>query len=348
MIEQTDFLRNLWYFAFPSKKLPPKKLLKKELLGEPILFGRTSLGHPFAIRNICPHRGIPLSYGRFDGQEIECAYHGWRFDSQGKCKLIPSLTQDQQLNLENFGVPAYPVKEVQGNLWIYMPENFQRINPQLDIPLVTGFPSDRPPQATETFQFPCHIDHAVIGLMDPAHGPFVHKSWWWRTKGEMFEKSKVFDPLPYGFTMRRHKLLRKSFGYHILGGHPEVEISFHLPGIRIEVTQTDKHTLCNLTTVTPINANHTEVTTMFYWTTPWISFLKPFLIPLVRKFMNQDREMVIKQQEGLKYNPALTLIKDADTQARWYYQIKREFAKAVREQREFINPIQSQVLSWRS
>jgi phenylpropionate dioxygenase-like ring-hydroxylating dioxygenase large terminal subunit len=348
MVLQTDFLRNLWYFAFPSQKLQPQRIITKELLGEPILFGRTTAGQPFAIRNICPHRGIPLSYGRFDGVELECAYHGWRFDHQGKCKLIPSLTQDQQLNLENFGVPAYPVKEVQGNLWIYMPKDFQHIKPQLDVPLVAGFASDRPAQAIQTFQFPCHIDHAVVGLMDPAHGPFVHKSWWWRTKGKMFEKSKVFDPAPYGFTMRRHKLLRKSLGYHILGGHPEVEISFHLPGVRIEVTQTDKHTLCNLTTVTPINANHTEVTTMFYWTTPWISFLKPLLVPFVRNFMNQDREMVIKQQEGLKYNPPLMLIKDADTQARWYYQIKREFAKAVSENREFINPIQSQTLSWRS
>jgi len=33
---------------------------------------------------------------------------------------------------------------------------------------------------TETQTFHCGIDHAVIGLMDPAHGPYVHAHWWWR------------------------------------------------------------------------------------------------------------------------------------------------------------------------
>jgi hypothetical protein len=42
------------------------------------------------------------------------------------------------------------------------------------------------------------------------------------------------------------------------------------------------------------------------------------------------------------------LIRDADTQAKCYYQIRAEFEKANAEQREFINPVKSQTLHWRS
>lgn len=58
--------------------------------------------------------------------------------------------------------------------------------------------------------------------------------------------------------------------------------------------------------------------------------------------------MVVKQQIGLKYNPPLMLIRDADTQAKWYYQLRSEFIKSHSEKRDFVNPVKSQVLHWRS
>ena len=44
---------------------------------------------------------MPLSFGWFDGQQVECCYHGWRFDAHtGQCQLIPSLTADQKLRVD--------------------------------------------------------------------------------------------------------------------------------------------------------------------------------------------------------------------------------------------------------
>jgi phenylpropionate dioxygenase-like ring-hydroxylating dioxygenase large terminal subunit len=113
-------LRNIWYHAMPSRELKAGKMVAKTLLNEPILFGRTRQGKAFALRDICPHRAVPLSCGRFDGTEVECCYHGWRFDENGKCTEIPSLMPDQQMDLSRFDVNSYEVKEVQGNLWVYI------------------------------------------------------------------------------------------------------------------------------------------------------------------------------------------------------------------------------------
>ena len=39
-------------------------------------------------------------------------------------------------------------------------------------------------------ELPCNVDHGIIGLMDPAHGPFVHQAWWWRSGASIHEKDE--------------------------------------------------------------------------------------------------------------------------------------------------------------
>jgi phenylpropionate dioxygenase-like ring-hydroxylating dioxygenase large terminal subunit len=343
-----DFLRDTWYYAIQGVQLKPGKMVAKQLLGEPIVFGRTLSGDVFALRDICPHRAVPLSCGNFNGAEIECAYHGWRFDEAGQCKLIPALNADQDLDLSKFQVRRYPVQEVQGNIWIYMSEQERgEIPPTHPVPVVPGFEGETY-QSTLTMKFPCFIDHAVVGLMDPSHVPFVHRAWWWRSDAILSDEIKVFDPSPYGFTMRRHRLERQTFFYRLIGGDADVEIAFQLPGVRIEQIITNTNRVANLTVITPISETETEVTTMFYTTLAWFKVFKPVLTPFVQTFLGQDREMVAKQQIGLQHNPPLMLIRDADTQAKWYYQIRSEFTKSNAEDREFVNPVKSQTLHWRS
>lgn len=45
-----------------------------------------------ALVDRCPHRGARLSLGRPSGprQGLQCAYHGWTFDGDGRCLHIPS------------------------------------------------------------------------------------------------------------------------------------------------------------------------------------------------------------------------------------------------------------------
>jgi hypothetical protein len=58
--------------------------------------------------------------------------------------------------------------------------------------------------------------------------------------------------------------------------------------------------------------------------------------------------MVNLQNEGLKYDPSLLWIDDADRQAKWYQALKREWAASRKEGRAFVNPVEETVLKWRS
>jgi phenylpropionate dioxygenase-like ring-hydroxylating dioxygenase large terminal subunit len=337
-------LREMWYFALAGARLGPGRTVAKTLLGEPLLFGRTLDGSVFALRDVCPHRGIPLRHGRFDGHEIECCYHGWRFDPAGRCVAIPALGEGPSRELDLVRVQSYPAREVQGNVWVFFGSDPDSAP---EIPVLEGIGS-RGPDLSETVRMPCAIDHAVIGLMDPAHGPFVHRAWWWRSGRSIHAKEKAFAASPWGFTMVRHPPSRNSNAYRILGGAPETEIAFRLPSVRIEDVQVGRHRLVNLTAVTPLGPGESEVNHAIYWTLPWLSLLKPLLRPFVRAFLRQDRDIIAKQQEGLRHQPALMLLGDADQPARWYHRLKLEYALARVEQRAFVNPVRDRVLRWRS
>ena len=346
--ETTDtFLRNAWYFAMPSAELGTG-IEARTLLGEPVMFARDSAGKAYALRDICPHRGIPLSDGRLKGagDEVECCYHGWRFRPDGVCSCIPSLVPDQDMDVSRIRVRAYPLHEDQGCLWIWMPAENSDGVPTVDPPRLPE--AATVPKLVETMDFPCHVDHAVIGLMDPAHGPFVHQSWWWRSEASIHEKAKTFGPSLLGFSMLRHTPSSNSAGYKILGGNPTTEISFRLPGIRVEDIDTDRHAVVGLTAVTPISERQTRIYHMIYWTMPFLSVLKPLLRPFARRFLGQDQDIVVKQQRGLAHNPSLMLINDSDVQAKWYFRLKKAWATSVADKTPFENPVKETTLRWRS
>ena len=351
------YLRDIWYFALPAETLKPGDLIHKMLLGEPIAIGRGADGVAFALRDICPHRGVPLTAGRMlDGKKsacgkdvVECPYHGWQFRTDGSCVHIPSLVPEQEIEVARIRVRKYPLREIQGNIWVYMADEKRAdVEPDHLPPVMPGFPDRAVANIRETMTFFCHVDHAVIGLMDPAHGPFVHQAWWWRSSASIHEKSKNFAPSEMGFAMVEHVPSSNSLAYKILGGKPTTEISFRLPGIRIERITVGKHRLVGLTTVTPIDEGTTEITQSFYWTMPFLSLFKPVARHFLRRFLEQDRNMVTLQQKGLKFDPRLMLINDADVQAKWYHKLKIEWTAAVDQGRPFENPVKPTTLRWRS
>ena len=337
-------LREMWYYAAPSRSLRPGQMASRTMLGEPMLIGRDRAGAVFALRDICPHRGMPLSEGRFDGTEIECCYHGWRFAGDGSCTAIPSLVGGQIFDLRQASVPRYPAAEVQGNIWVYFGSEPEAAPA---VPRLGDFADSAAPGIVETMRFTAAIDDAVVGLMDPAHGPFVHRAWWWRSARSAHEKAKDFAASDWGFTMKRHAPSSNSRAYKLLGGS-QTEIAFRLPSVRIERVEAGRLVLCNLTAITPVDERTTDINHCWYWTSPWLSALKPLARPFIRAFLRQDGEIMARQQRGLRFDPVLSLIDDADTQARWYFQLKREYRRCRAEGRPFENPVKARTLRWRS
>lgn len=345
-------LRDIWYLAALGRDLRPGALRRKVIAGEPVLLGRRRSGAAFALRDVCPHRAAPLSAGRLieAGAEatVQCPYHGWTFGTDdGVCRAIPALVDSDGVHVDRIRVPRFPLHEADGLLWIFVPGSAAfRGEPSLPPPDF-ALPGARP-KLWARCHLPVPADHGIVGLVDPAHGPYVHVNWWWRTPTSIHEKSKAFAPSAYGFTMTAHRPSKNSRLYRILGGTPTTEIEFRLPGLRAETVTTEKHTIVSFTAVTPLDEGSSEMTQVGYWDAPFLDLLRPALIPMARGFLNQDGRMFTLQKQGLDYDPNLMLVGEMDRQAQWYFRLKKEWADHKAENRPFVNPIEPQTLRWRT
>jgi phenylpropionate dioxygenase-like ring-hydroxylating dioxygenase large terminal subunit len=344
------FLRDLWYVVASGRDVAAKKPHAVRALDIPLLIGRTGEGQVFALRDVCPHRGIPLRYGTFDGREVMCGYHGWRFATDGRCTAIPSLAPGQEVNLGRIACGALPCREVQGNIWVWFGRGRDRLA-ETELPPVPTVPDmgDAPPRVAIRDLFPCDADHAAYGLMDPTHAAFVHTSVWWKKGARTLRlKEKHFEPAPLGWRMKRHPLPAEHRVYRLLGTPVTTEITYALPGIRIEHVKGARHAAVSLTAITPVTAGTTVVHQFLYWSMEWLAPVQPILRRLASIFLNQDKVVVVRQAEGLGDAERLILIDDADTQAKWFARCKRAYRQAQEEGRPFENPVEACTLRWRS
>ena len=355
-------LTGFWYRALASDQVGRGTLHKAMLLETPLVIGRDADGRAFALQDSCPHRGMPLHCGRFDGRQVECGYHGWKFDvHSGQCRLIPSLTADQDLKIDRIYAGNFGCEERDSFIWVFVPDPrpagagfIRRDPPPFAAPVVPTF-SDQYKTAYLTADLPCSVDHGIIGLMDPAHGPFVHQAWWWRTRHSIHEKKKQFEPIPNGFRMSAHKPSSNSAPYKLLRLLADVDsttttIDFVLPNLRLETIRAGKYWFSSLTTVTPITRKQCRIDVVACWNIFRLIPFGPSLLKFVfAKFVEQDRRTMELQSEGLKSNPHLMLIDDADRPAKWYFALKAAHLEAKRTGGGMKHPIPGPVtLSWRS
>jgi phenylpropionate dioxygenase-like ring-hydroxylating dioxygenase large terminal subunit len=345
------FLWDFWYPAARSTAIEGRRLTTAMLLEVPLVLGRTDAGKAFSMRDACPHRGIPLSYGRFDGTNVECSYHGWKFDGcSGQCVEIPSLTSQDKLRVERIFAGHHPCEEHDGYIWVYMnapgtlfPETIPAA------PRLATF-GEKCKRTHLECDLPSHIDHGIIGLMDPAHGPFVHQSWFWRSHKSIHEKAKRFEPIPYGFRMSPHSPSTNSAPYQLLkkmtGAPVTTTIDFVLPNMRTEEIRSGKLWFSSLTTVTPVRRDLCRIDFLAAWNVPLpITIFRMF----AKTFLRQDQETMIQQAEGLKHNPRLMLIDDADRPAKWYFALKANLLESRRTHAPMVHPMDGPVtLHWRS
>jgi phenylpropionate dioxygenase-like ring-hydroxylating dioxygenase large terminal subunit len=350
-VGDAGFLWDFWYPAARRAEIRGRGLRKAMLLEVPLVLGRTDDGRAFAMRDACPHRGIPLSYGRFDGQSVECSYHGWKFDGcSGQCVEIPSLTSQDKLKVQRIFAGHYPCEEHDGCVWVYMREAPSRSGDTAPAaPRLATF-SERYKSTHLACDLPSHVDQGIIGLMDPAHGPFVHQSWFWRSKKSIHEKAKQFEPIPFGFRMSTHSPSSNSAPYQLLkrmtGAPVTTTIDFILPNMRTEEIRSGKLWFSSLTTVTPVRRDLSRIDFAAAWNVPLpVTIFRAF----AKTFLKQDQETMIRQAEGLQHNPRLMLIDDADRPAKWYFALKGNLIEARRTGGSMVHPLDGPVtLRWRS
>ncbi|MFW1807716.1 aromatic ring-hydroxylating oxygenase subunit alpha [Acinetobacter ursingii] len=77
---------------------------------------KTESGDIHLVRDICPHRGVPLTKGWVEGEEIVCPYHGLRYNAAGLCTKIPAQPELTKIS-DRFRLSKFPVVQKYGLIW---------------------------------------------------------------------------------------------------------------------------------------------------------------------------------------------------------------------------------------
>lgn len=102
------------------------------ILGEDLVLFRDGQGRLGLIGERCPHRNASMAYGRVRPDGLECFYHGWRFDTEGRCLAQPAEPPGSTFR-EKVRITAYPVRELGGLIWAYLGPGEPPILPKWDV-----------------------------------------------------------------------------------------------------------------------------------------------------------------------------------------------------------------------
>lgn len=216
-----------WYPVIPLSYLLDKPFPFR-LLGRNLVAWKSEDGSIFTVmEDECPHRKAPLSTGKIvDGCNIMCRYHGWQFDTDGKCTNIPMFPifdgddgskLKSFINKDVFHARSFPTKAAGGLLWTYLGVGETEAGP---IPNEALMPEELLENlGWFAYSFPVSYMSMVENSFDPSHAPFIHEGVTFSPEGATpMLKYKLLDNTTMstsGFTME-HSPYQKNDTSHTI------------------------------------------------------------------------------------------------------------------------------------
>lgn len=250
-----ELLRRYWQPVGCAAELTKEApIIKVRVLGEDLVLYRTKSGEYGLITERCPHRLASLVNGRVDENGIRCPYHGWKFDTAGRCVETPNEPPGSNLKDAVKKQRAYPVQRLGGMLFAYMgPEPVPAL-PRWDV-LVWDH-GQRWIDKHDVLR--CNWLQAQENSVDPSHLYWLHGSFGTAHLSETvdgYQEQHDFIPFEYGIMKQRKTPAKKPAEGFKIDQHPLL-----FPNILRHVSRRGpgqfEH---NLQYRIPIDDHHTQV-----------------------------------------------------------------------------------------
>ncbi len=161
-------LREYWHPVALAEEVKDKPIAIT-LLDERIAVCRLG-GEIKAFHDLCIHRGTPISLGWVEDNRIVCAYHGWKYNDQGKCIRIPSLPPEHPIPKKACLI-TYKAQERYEIIWVCLSNTPRTPLPDLPTLEETSYKTI----VCDHIHWKCSAARAVENFLDLAHLPWVHE-----------------------------------------------------------------------------------------------------------------------------------------------------------------------------
>jgi phenylpropionate dioxygenase-like ring-hydroxylating dioxygenase large terminal subunit len=209
-----------WYPLYLTKNVPEDAPLGLTVYDRQIVLYKDGEGTLRCYEDRCPHRLAKLSEGQLIDGRLECLYHGWQFEGEGKCVKIPQLPASAKIP-KAACVKTYEVKDSQGVVWVWMSTKTPP-NPE-KLPWFENFARPGFFDISTTHELP--YDHSILleNLMDPAHVPISHD------RTDFTAKREDAQPLVFEVTERSNRGFAGTWGREKEGGKGSNLLRFDAP-----------------------------------------------------------------------------------------------------------------------
>ncbi len=128
-----ELLRRYWHPVAAAGELTEQQSIRPvKILGEELVVYCDKQGKYGLVGEHCPHRLASLAYGRVDDEGIRCPYHGWKYDSTGKCLEQPAEPAGSTFK-DRIKHVAYPVEVLGGLVFAYLGPEPRPLLPRWDV-----------------------------------------------------------------------------------------------------------------------------------------------------------------------------------------------------------------------
>jgi len=173
-------LINNWYVACTAADINAEPLRIRMLAHSFVLFRNDDGIH--CLSDYCCHRGARLSQGACKNGGIECPQHGWQFDAAGQCTLIPAGTKAPTEPPKRARVPAYPVAEKYGLVFVFLGDLGEKERPAIT-EIMPEWDSGEWHADVITREKNVNFMRMCENYNDPCHVHYIHEFAKWLPKG---------------------------------------------------------------------------------------------------------------------------------------------------------------------
>jgi phenylpropionate dioxygenase-like ring-hydroxylating dioxygenase large terminal subunit len=295
-------LTRAWFAAAFSREVG-SHMKKATLWGVPIVLFRDVAGAASALVDRCPHRNVPLSAGKMVRGEVQCGYHGWRFDGAGRCTAIPGLpiVDDERVDAPSRCASAFAVREQDGVVWVWGEPGG---TPTQDVPALPQMQDARASHVTHRARIAAPLWSVLENILDVPHTAFLHGGW--------FRPAKKTQRIEVEVDRRKDGVTAQYFGEErpkgligrLLspgGGTMQHWDRFRLPAIaEVEYRLGDDSQIVATTLCWPAGDEVTDLLSLVSVRTRLpIGPLRFFIVPVALHILSQDRDMLEAQTRAV-------------------------------------------------
>ncbi len=248
-----ELLRRYWHPVAAAGELTEQQSIRPvKILGEELVVYCDKQGKYGLVGEHCPHRLASLAYGRVDDEGIRCPYHGWKYDSTGKCLEQPAEPAGSTFK-DRIKHVAYPVEVLGGLIFAYLGPEPRPLLPRWD---VLAWENGKRWIVKDSI-IDCNWLQPMENSVDPAHlfwlhGDTAHLA----PRVKKYAEQHEFIPFEFGIKKRRTSLPVGTGDAPLLDEHP---LLFPTTLRHVAPYEDGKGHRHNLQIRVPVDETHTQV-----------------------------------------------------------------------------------------